>query len=173
MKNRKSLLSVVLLVLVLVLGVGYAVVTSTGLTIGGTAGTLTSDSEINVSFKEVQTKNSFVTAATATDGAKTANFTVADLSRINDTAEVVYVIQNKEADIAANLTKPTITVTKGNSSDDDYFEVTTEYVDGGDTQALDANATTTLKVSVKLVKTPTSSKTANISISLNATPVAQ
>lgn len=172
MKNRKSLLSVVLLVLVLVLGVGYAVVTSTGLTINGAAGTLTSDTEIAVSFKEVQSKTDAYVDAASVNG-KSASFTVKDLSRINDTAEIVYVIQNGEKDIAATLSKPSITVTKGNAEDDDYFEVTTEYADKGDTQALAAEGTTTLKVTVKLIKTPTSAKTATITVGLTATPEAQ
>ena len=172
MRNGKSLLSVVLLVLVLVLGVGYAVVTSTNLSINGGAGTLTENTEIAVSFKEVQSKTDAYVSAAEVNG-KSASFTVKDLSRINDTAEIIYVIQNEEQDIAATLSKPSITVTKGDQQDDDYFAVTTEYAGKGDTQDLAAKGTTTIKVTVKLTKTPTTSKTADITIGLTATPVAQ
>ena len=51
MRNKKSLLSLGLLALVLVLGVGYAVVSSQELTIGGTAETV--DSTIAVFFDTV------------------------------------------------------------------------------------------------------------------------
>lgn len=171
MKNRKSLLSVALVVLILVLGVGYAVVSSVGLSITGNAGTLEENSALRVSFTDVTEPSGFVksTAIDANDATK-GSFTVGDLSRIGDTATVTYTITNGESDVKATLGDITVT-----NSNEEYFDVTAAYASGfaANTSELGAGASTTVIVTVRLDKTPTTAKTANIGVSFTASPVAQ
>lgn len=165
MKKQKSILGVGLLVLVLVLGVGYAVVSSVDLTITGTAGVKTSD--LKVSFEgTVATDPTEKVTATATKGELTATINVKDLE-LNDTVTATYTIQNEETDVNASVIKASITNDKA-----EYFEVTTDMDDTAKT--INAGATGTVKVTVKLIKTPIAEadSTANITIKLTASPAA-
>ncbi len=164
MKNKKSLLSVCLLVLVLILGVGYAVVSSVNLTISGTAKVGTSD--LKVSFNgTATTPNNGKVSATATDGSLSANIAVTDLT-LGESVTATYTIQNKETDVNAQILKKSITNDK-----DAYFKVTTD-VDSS-AKTIVAGGTTTVTVTVELIKTPVESadSTANITVTLEATPV--
>lgn len=119
MKNRKSLLGLVLLALVLVLGVGYAVVSSVDLTISGDASV--ADSELAVSFTDtVTTGGAGTSTGAATAGALTATFKVTELKAVGDTATVTYTIKNEEKDLSASVLKSSITNDK-----EAFFQVTT------------------------------------------------
>lgn len=175
MKNKKSLLSLGLLALVLVLGVGYAVVNSVTLNINGTAGTLSDATDIAVAFDGVESKNeTYVTAATATE--KTATFTVDNLSRVGDTATIVYKIKNSETDLNATLSTPTVQFGENTeTTTNDYFEVTTAYTNstGSPVTQVEHGETVKLTVTVKLKKTPTTEQNTNIKLTFTASPVAQ
>lgn len=165
MKNKKSLLSLGLLALVLVLGVGYAVVSTQNLTISGTASV--AESTLAVSFNGVTTTGGAgTTTATATKGALTADISVTGLTAIGDTATATYTIQNLEKDLNASITKETIT-----NSNEAFFEVTTS-VDSAAT-VIEKEKTGTVTVTVKLIKMPIASadSEAAITVKLLATPV--
>lgn len=165
MKNKKSLLSVCLLVLVLILGVGYAVVSSVNLTISGTA--TVKDAALKVSFNGTTTvSNSDKVTATAENNSLSANITVTDLT-LGESVTATYTIQNKETDINAEILKNSITT----NGKDAYFQVTTDVDDSAKTIA--AEGTETVTVTVKLIQTPVEStdSTANITVTLAATPV--
>ena len=161
MKNRKTLLGFGLLVLVLVLGVGYAVVSSVSLTIDGT---VSANSDIKVSFKEVKNEsNASLVEATTTNGSTTATFNVSDLSAVNQTEYAVFTIQNLESDVTAKISleeaiKPT---------DKTYFEVTTDL---NENAVIQPNGTLDVKVSVTLKSTPLTDENseANVTIKLKA-----
>lgn len=163
MKNKKSLLSLGLLALVLVLGVGYAVVTSVNLSINGTAKVQGAD--LRVAFTETTSvsKEDKVTA-TATDGSLTASIAVKDLT-LNESVTATYTIKNSETDVKASVIQQGITNDKEN-----YFEVTT---DATTAKTIDAGGTTTVTITVKLIKTPVldTDSTANITVNLTASPV--
>lgn len=163
MKNKKSLLSLGILTLVLVLGVGYAVVSSVDLSVNGTAKVQGVD--LKVAFNgttEVSSKDKVT--ATATDGSLTANITVKDLT-LNETVTATYTIKNTETDVDASLIQKSVANDK-----DEYFQVTT---DATTAKTISAGGTTTVTVSVKLIKTPVldADSTANIKVNLTATPV--
>lgn len=165
MKNKKSLLSLGLFALVLALGIGYAVVSTQNLDIGGTAGV--QESTINVSFEGTTTNEGDGTiTATATKGSLTANITVTGLAAIGDTASATYTIQNLEKDLNASITKESIENNKT-----DYFEVTTS-VDQNAT-IVEHEGTATVTITVKLIKLPIDKEdsTATIKVNLLATPV--
>lgn len=165
MKNKKSLLSLGLFALVLVLGVGYAVVSTQNLTIGGTASV--AESTLKVSFNgTTATDGAGTITAEAVKGALTADITVTGLTAVGDIATATYTIQNEETDLNASITKQTITNDK-----ETFFEVTTS-VDNAAT-VIEKGKTGTVTVTVKLIKMPIASadSKANISVTLLATPV--
>ena len=162
MKNKKSLLSLGLLALVLVLGVGYAVVSNVTLNITGTA--TVADSTLKVKF----------TGTPVTDGKGTINATIAGdlaatinvegLTKVGDTATATYTISNYESDLNALITEVNISNDKTN-----YFEVTTSLTAAG--LPIESGETGEVTVTVKLVKMPVDSMTANIGVELLAKPV--
>lgn len=167
MKNKKSLLGLCLLVLVLVLGIGYAVVNTTNLSISGNASV--GDATLKVSFDGTaeatdQSKADKVQAS-ATAGSLTGTINVSNLT-LNEEVTVKYGIKNEESDVNASVAKASITNDKS-----DYFEVTTD-VDSNPV-VIDANGTGYVNVTVKLKKTPvaTEDSTATIKVDLTATPV--
>lgn len=163
MKNKKSLLGLGLLALVLVLGVGYAVVSDVVLTINGSASVGTED--LKVSFEGTVAADQGVTAS-ATKGSLTGNIEVTGLDHIGDTATATYTIQNLETDVAAEITKESITV-----SNSGYFKVTTS-VDN-DALTIARNNTGTVTVTVELIKMPITAEesTTSITVKLNAAAV--
>lgn len=165
MKSKKSLLSLGLLALVLVLGVGYAVVSSVTLEISGTASV--EESDLKVSFKEVKevSNSTKVSASVNSTDSKKANITVTGLT-LNESVTATYTIQNEESDVAAEVVQGSITNDKPT-----YFEVTTDLTTA---KTVDANGTIDVVVTVKLIKTPIDSadSTAIITIPFTATPKA-
>jgi len=173
MKNKKSVLGLGLIALVLVLGVGYAVVSEVFPTITGTASTKTED--LKVSFTGETTKEDATSGkvtASATADSLDAQITVVDLL-LNETVSATYTIQNEETDVDAEISVDSITVVDNTNKTKDlssYFTVTTD-VDSS-AKTIGAGNTDTVKVSVKLSKTPVDSldATASITVRLKATP---
>lgn len=164
MKSKKSLLGLGLLVLVLVLGVGYALVSSVTLDISGTAKVKASD--LKVYFNGVTTVSSDEkVTASSTDDSLNATIAVRDLT-LNETVTATYTIKNAETDVNAEVIKASIENDKAT-----FFQVTTD-VDAA-AKTITAGGTTTVTVTVKLIKTPVadSDSTANIKVNLTASPV--
>ena len=163
MKNKKSLLSLVIFALVLILGVGYAVVSSVDLTIGGTAGV--KNASLKVDFESVaDTKTSGATIShTLTQHAKEDEFTITDMV-LNETVTMEYTVANHETDVDADLTEK-IALSNNNP---EYFEVSYK-INGNE---IKAGGTTTVTVTVKLVKTPVTEAQGKttVSLTLNAAP---
>ncbi len=166
MKNKKKFYVVGLLVFVLVLGIGYAAVSTVGLNIDGTASVKSEN--LKVSFNGVtEVSEEEKVVANSTDNSLDATISVSDLT-LNEIVTATYTIKNEETDVNANITKKTITNDK-----EEFFEVTTS-VDESPT-TVDANGTAKVTVTVKLIKTPIEAddSTANIQIDLDANPVQQ
>ena len=164
MKNRKSLLGFGLLALVLVLGVGYAVVSSVTLDISGTAKVKGSDLKVYFNGTTSVSDDGKVTA-NATDKSLHATINVTDLT-LNESVTATYTIKNEETDVNASVIKASIENDKS-----DYFKVTTD-VDAA-AKTVTAGETTTVTVTVELVKTPIADtdSTATIKVNLTASPV--
>ena len=166
MKNKKKFYVVGLLVFVLVLGIGYAAVSTVGLNIDGTASVKSEN--LKVSFNGVtEVSDEEKVVANSTDNSLDATISVSDLT-LNEIVTATYTIKNEETDVNANITKKIITNDK-----EEFFEVTTS-VDESPT-TVDANGTAKVTVTVKLIKTPIEAgdSTANIQIDLDANPVQQ
>lgn len=174
MKNRKSLLGLGLLALVLVLGVGYAAVNGVELTISGSAST-GENRDIAVTFNgTTDTAGDGETIASASPNSLTASISVTGLTKVNDTASATYTIQNKEVDLAAIITEAetdAITVEDAEGNDlSSFFEVTTSLSEGSLTidKATDENTPSTgdVTIYVKLKKVPTTADEDNATITV-------
>lgn len=145
MKNKKSLLSLGLLALVLVLGVGYAVVSSVDLKIGGSASV--KDAELAVDIENVESSSTGAATISHTwqqcDAEDT--FTITDMV-LNETVTITYTVKNHETDVDATLAEK-VALTNSNS---EYFDAAYSITES----ALGATEETTIVVTVQLKKTP-------------------
>lgn len=167
MKKRKSFVSLALLVAVLILGVGYAI-NSIDLKVNGDVSISADDSNFTVEFTEATVTGD---GNTATIGDKTtATLDVKSLKTVGDTITATYTITNKsKAGVSASLTEPTVAYTEGGTANG-YYEATAAL---GTTNAIAPNGTTTLTVTVKLVKAPLDDVTGKFTVSFKANPVAE
>ena len=166
MNRKKTLYGLGLLALILVLGVGYAVVSEVNLDIDGSA-TVASEA-LKVSFNGVtDTEDDDKVVASSTDNSLNASIQVTNLT-LNEAVSATYTIKNQETDVDANVIKKQISNDKP-----EFFEVTTSVDDSAET--ITAGGTGTVTVTVRLIKTPieATDSTANIQIDLTASPVAQ
>lgn len=169
MKNKKKVYVLAIAALILVLGVGYAVVSSVTLGITGTGSTVSTD--LKVVYDGVNTNSGArVTAQTGADDSKAATFTVENMV-LNVTEYAEFEIKNKETDVNATVKVPTV-----NFDNDEFFDVKVYYNDTLWTanQTLNAQATAKVKVTVTLIKTPVEAadSTTTVSVEFDADPVA-
>ncbi len=167
MKNRKSIIVMFLIAVVLCVGVGFAVVSDT-LTIDGSAGVgdISANFDDNVYFSVAQVVNVKDGDSVAISGTKPdeVSFACGSLLVKDDTASFKFTVKN-ENDIAA-----TVAINLGtNTGDTDYFEITTDY--SATNATITANGTWDVTVTVKLVKTPVESVSCGCSITLTVTGV--
>lgn len=162
MKNQRTVGILLILVIISLLGVGYAMNTKS-LFIKGTAAATADDANFIVRFKQgIEPTVTGGAEATITDDTN-ATIKVEGLTKVGDTATATYKIENKSNAIDSNVTA------KVTNDNDTFFEVTTSIDNGG--TALASDAETEVTVTVKLVKTPIEDKTANVTVELIATPV--
>lgn len=160
MKNKKSLLSLGLLALVLVLGVGYAVVSNVGLEFGGTASV--KEADLNVYISGVVDTNRTPAVSHETTKLKDT-FTISEM-KLNETVTMTYTIKNDETDVNATLSQKAALI----YSNEDYFDVEYTIQDAD----VEAQGTGTVVVDVTMKKTPVDSANSSTTISfeLLATP---
>lgn len=141
MKNKKSLLSLGLLALVLVLGVGYAVVNTVVLTFNGEA--TVANADLKVAITGVTSSKNENVVKSFTD--KTGTFEVSNMT-LEETVTFTFTVKNNETDVTAKLTENTAVT--GNN---DYFEAS-YVIENGDSIA--PGGTATVVVTVRMKKTP-------------------
>ncbi len=168
MKNKKTLLGLVLIVMVLVLGVGYAIVNSTNLTVTGTAGTETRNLDVIISAADPTSGAYYGT----TNNSTSATITVTGMSTVNETKTVTYTVSNRESNLDATVyveSQSNIVVSKPS-----YFSATTSITGSGNAITVPANSTATFTVTVKLDAIPIESadSTTDITITIKADPAA-
>lgn len=167
MKSRKSLLSILIFALVLVLSVGYAVISYVDINIEGTA---SAAAEImDVSFKSGSPVYDATTNpdvyTTVTNGSLTASITAKNLT-LNNPVTLTYVVQNNETDVDASVIEHELT-----NSNTQYFDVSTD-IETAKT-CLQKGGTINVVVTVTLIKTPVNvdDNSTDIGITLRATPI--
>lgn len=170
MKKNKTFITLALLIAVAILAVGYAAIGGINLEITGSASATTSDKNFKVKFVGTPTSDKTGVSANSTNVVVTpaitddrnATLNVSGLTTKNDTVTATYTVKNESEDITATVAKGEITNTNAT-----YFEVTSVIADS----TLAPDATTTVTVTVKLIKTPVDGDVStNITIPFTATP---
>ena len=164
MKNRKKMITTALIVLVLLLGVGYATVSSVNLNINGTA--KAGSKELQVFYDGTNSGTSAkVTAISSPDKTREATFTVENMT-LDETVTMTFEVKNYETDVNATLAAPSVT----QNTKPEYFQVTTSC----NKTNLNAGDTATITVNVKLIKTPVSEEAGSttVTVEMAASPVA-
>lgn len=163
--KKKTIIWVTLLLVVVVLGIGYAAISTIGLNINATGQATPSDANFTVEFSGSPTTGGqgSTTAEITSDNKLEATMNVTGLTAKGDYATATYTIENKSTDLSANLT-----VAEPTNNNTDYFKVTYELLE--DTIA--AGATTTIQVKVELTKTPIDTdQSVTSKVAITATPV--
>lgn len=163
MKNRKVLIGIVLLIVVLALGIGYAAITDS-LKITGTATATAKQENFKVVFTGVTSEVSDGVTTTVTNGATTATMDVTGLTTTGDTKTATFNIKNNSAELKALVDVATKSITNPG-----FFTIDAEVANP--TTALAPNGETTVTVTVKLIKTPIEAVTGTINVELGAEAV--
>lgn len=165
MKKKNSMVTLVVLVAILVLGVGYAVVTGVDLNISGNVAAKSENLKVKFTAANPSTKTNGVVGAITSD--LVATIEVEDLE-LGTPKTVTYTIQNYETDINALITQ----TSAGVATNTTFYEVTTDLGSG---KTVNASGTLDVTVTVTLVKTPiTEAQSKDVAtIVLHAEPQAQ
>ena len=166
MKNKKSLFSLGLLALVLVLGVGYAVVSSIDLTIGGTATVKDANLRVDIaSVVDVKSSEAQVSHSLNGTHATSDTFTITDMT-LGEEVTMTYTIDSHETDVTATVAGATIT-----NNNPTYYSATYT-IEDNTVGIATSNDTATVVVTVKMIKTPVAeaNESAEFNLKITATP---
>ena len=164
-KNTKMVGGVLLVAIILVV-VAYAAITNVGLNINGVGSAQAKKENFKVEFIGTpSTSGKGTTTATINSDDKTqGSVIVTGLTAKGDEAVATYTVKNQGSDISADLTA------EATSSNEEYFEVKCSL----EKTTLKAQEETTLKATVRLLKTPIDETkenlSSNIEISITAEP---
>ena len=146
MKNKKSLLGLGLLALVLVLGVGYAVVSQVNLTINGTATVKDADLRVDIaSVSDEKTAEASVEHSLTSTHATSDTFTITNMT-LNEEVTMTYIIDSHEEDVTATVAGATIT------NDNPTYYSATYTIEDNTVGTKTSNDTATVVVKVKMIK---------------------
>ena len=164
-KNTK-IVGGVLLVAIILVAVAYAAITNVELNINGVGNAQAKQENFKVEFIGTpSTSGKGTTTATINESDKTkGTVNVTGLTAKGDEATATYTVKNQSSDISADLTA------EATSSNQTYFEVICSL----EKTTLKAQEETTLKVTVRLLKTPIDETKedlkSNIGVSIKAEP---
>lgn len=171
MKNKRNRLAWLLVALTLFIGVGYAVVTTTNLTIGGTATGATSQIDVYFTSAEIETVEGLTTSANigTGDNPLSATFNVEGLKNTQEEVTATFTIKNDENDLSAKVELDGAVVNSNSS----FFTIVTSLDTVGSNVIIPAGETKTITVTVSLAKVPITEEEneAQITINLKATPI--
>ena len=167
MNKRKTLITMLALVCLLVVGIGFAAVTRS-LTITGTV-TVT-PATFDVQF---QSGTGYTVKKTTNEG-DTAEVSALALQTLNDSKTVTLTIINKSTDYDAEITMDDLVATKSTTSGADIQDFSVEFsstdaVDGKIT--IEPGQTASIVVTATLLKAQTEDETFGYTVTFNATAV--
>ena len=162
--NAKIVGGVLVLAIILV-AVAYAAITSTQLNINGTGNATANQSNFKVEFIGTPTTGGKGTTTATIDSSVKTNGTVTvnGLTAKGDEATATYTVKNQGADLSADLSA------EATSSNEEYFEVLCTL----EKTTLKAQEETTLKVTVRLLKTPIDETKENLKTDIGVTVTAE
>ena len=162
--NAKIVGGVLVLAIILV-AVAYAAITSTQLNINGTGNATAKQDNFRVEFIGTPTTGGKGTTTATIDSSVKTNGTVTvnGLTAKGDEATATYTVKNQSADLSADLSA------EATSSNEEYFEVLCTL----EKTTLKAQEETTLKVTVRLLKTPIDETKENLKTDIGVTVTAE
>ena len=164
-KTNAKIVGGVLVLAIILVAVAYAAITSTQLNINGTGNATANQSNFKVEFIGTPTTGGKGTTVATIDSSVKTNGTVTvnGLTSKGDEATATYTVKNQSADLSADLSAKTT------SSNEEYFEVLCTL----EKTTLKAQEETTLKVTVRLLKTPIDETKENLKTDIGVTVTAE
>ena len=164
-RTNAKIVGGVLVLAVILVAVAYAAITSTQLNINGTGNATANQSNFKVEFIGTPTTGGKGTTTATIDSSVKTNGTVTvnGLTAKGDEATATYTVKNLSADLSADLSA------KATSSNEEYFEVLCTL----EKTTLKAQEETTLKVTVRLLKTPIDETKENLKTDIGVTVTAE
>ena len=164
-RTNAKIVGGVLVLAVILVAVAYAAITSTQLNINGTGNATAKQDNFKVEFIGTPTTGGKGTTVATIDSANKTNGTVTvnGLTAKGDEATATYTVKNQSADLSADLTA------EATSSNEEYFEVLCTL----EKTTLKAQEETTLKVTVRLLKTPIDETKENLKTDIGVTVTAE
>ena len=159
MKKKRTFLVVALLVAALSLAVGYAAITK-NLAVTGSASATPDNDNFKVRFTGTPTTSDGTKVTAEVTNELAAKINVSGLTTTGDTVTATYTIENYSAELGAALEVGSITNTNSN-----YFKVTASLAK----PAIAKGETTTLTITVELLKTPVDDQITSITVPVTAT----
>lgn len=172
MKKQKKLVLIVILIAVLLMGIGYAALSNVTLTINGTASAVADNENFKVYFTGESTPSTTSNVTTTvTAKSVTADVEFSGLTKKDDEEYVIFEIENGSNDVDAK----SVTVTLTSEGSDKVLEAKAIMCDSTGTAITDyavaSGSKTYVKVSAKLLQTPT--ENADLTITATITAVAE
>ena len=164
-RTNAKIVGGVLVLAVILVAVAYATITSTQLNINGTGNATAKQENFKVEFIGTPTTGGKGTTTATIDSSVKTNGTVTvnGLTAKGDEAKATYTVKNQSADLSADLTA------EATSSNEEYFEVLCTL----EKTTLKAQEETTLKVTVRLLKTPINETKENLKTDIGVTVTAE
>ncbi len=174
MKSKKGLIGLIVVIAVLVLGIGYAVISSVNLTVTGTASAAERDLDVVISAATPTEAPTIGAVSNPVD--KNATFTVTGLTNTTDSRTITYTVSNRDEVAADVYLESASNIVFATAANEAYYDVTTSITGSANKITVPAGGTNTFTVTVKLKKVPTesaNSSSGNITITIKADPVTQ
>ena len=164
-RTNAKIVGGVLVLAIILAAVAYAAITSTQLNINGTGNATANQSNFKVEFIGTPTTGGKGTTTATIDSSVKTNGTVTvnGLTAKGDEATATYTVKNQSADLSADLSA------EATSSNEEYFEVLCTL----EKTTLKAQEETTLKVTVRLLKTPIDETKENLKTDIGVTVTAE
>ena len=164
-RTNAKIVGGVLVLAVILVAVAYAAITSTQLNINGTGNATAKQDNFKVEFIGTPTTGGKGTTVATIDSSVKTNGTVTvnGLTAKGDEATATYTVKNLSADLSADLSA------EATSSNEEYFEVLCTL----EKTTLKAQEETTLKVTVRLLKTPIDETKENLKTDIGVTVTAE
>ena len=162
MSKTSKIILVTIVATCILLGLGYAAITNITLNIAGTASAAADSGNFKVRFVGTPTvSDSSYTTARITEEHE-ATIEVDGLTSAGQSVTATYEIKNESSDLSADLNVATT------NSNTDYFKISSQL----GKSSLIANESTTVLVTVELIKTPIDADvSATVGVNLTAMPV--
>ena len=168
MKSKKGLIGLIVIVAVLVLGIGYAVISNVSLTVSGSASAAERDLDVVISAASPNDSTADTYGTVNSPANKSATFTANNLTRTTDTRTVTYTVTNNDEVTAYVYIADASAIENSNST---YFDVSTSILGttSGNVLTIASGQTATFTVSTHLTSVPVDAQSTTITVTLTAT----